>query len=193
MNRSCPYLVLTCLALLLTACHESSAPRPLAEVHPVWDDSVYCFNQRSIVTLKGLQGIVDTDGRTVLAPEWDGVEFLDDNIALLCKSGIWSLCTRDGRVFAQSLDLQSLENSYLTLYEEMLEGDRQYWDRVLDCLEELEESCLAAPSRKLDDKIVRAHAKLQKRLSDGSGGRMTASQLERLDKIETDFKSMYRK
>ena len=193
MKRSYSYLVLTGLALLLASCREASEPQPLTEARPVWEDSVYCFNQRSIVTLKGLHGIVDTDGSTVLAPEWDEVEFLDDNIALLCKSGIWSLCTRDGRIFAQSLDLQSLENSYPALYEEMLEGDRQYWDGVLDCLEELEESCLAAPSRKLDDRIVRAHAKLQKQLSDGAGGGMTASQLERLDKIEADFKSMYRK
>ena len=194
MKGSLSYWFLTCVVLLLSACGETAAPRldALAEM-PVYEDSVYCFNERSIVTLNGLKGIVDKDGNPVLLPEWNEVEFLDDNVALLSKSGIWSLCTRDGRIFAQSADSLYLEGRYSELYEEMAESDAQYWNQVLDTLEELEELCLTARSGQLDERMIHAHATLQRLLEASPGGAMTASQRERLESIEADFKTMYRR
>ena len=193
MSKAHSYLFPIFLTLLLSGCRETSASLQEYNSCPVYEDSVYCFNGRSIVTVNGLKGIVDTDGNSVLPPDWDNVEFLDDNIAILTKSGIWSLCTRDGRIFAQSPDSLSLESSYLDLYEEMTENDLQYWNQVLETLEVFEEACLTAKSGQLDEKIIRSHAILQKQLEECPGGRMTASQLERLNKIEEDFKLMFRK
>ena len=188
------YSFLTCVVLLLSACSETPVPmQDTLVVRPDYEDSVYCFNERSIVTLNGLKGIVDKDGNQVLAPEWNEIEFLDDNIALLSKSGIWSLSTRDGRIFAQSADSLYLEGRYSELYDEMAESDAQYWDQVLDALEELEELCLTSRSGKLDERMVHARATLQRLLEASPGGEMTVSQLDRLESIESEFKTMYQR
>ena len=189
MNKVVSYVACLVLAWALTACN--SAPEPKVTENTAYEDSVYCFNRRSIVTLGGLKGIVDDSGNTVLRPEWDSAEFLDDDVALLSKEGLWYLCTRDGRVFASSASPEELEETHSERLEALLEADILYWDNVLDRLQALCDACISAHGGKRDENVIRENSALRHLLEEAPGGSMTGSQQERLDRIEREFKSMY--
>lgn len=188
-KRSCFWLC--SLALVLVGCQDHRIPAPEAPQKIVYEDSVYCFNQRSIVTLDGLKGMVGEDGEVILAPEWDAIEFLDDDVALLQKSGLFYLSTRDGRIFAESLEAGSLEGSFRQRLSETLEADLLSWDRVLDQLDALCEICLACDGRRPDAQAVYENSVLQEYLNNTSGS-MSPKQKERLEQIRKKFVSLYR-
>ena len=94
------YLLLFFSLPVVHSCQAGQVRSEMQETDVFYDDTVYCFNQRSIVTLGSQKGLIDENGTRILAPEWDSIEFLDDEVALLGRSGLWYLCTRDGRFFA---------------------------------------------------------------------------------------------
>ena len=184
------YRWLCCLFLFLVGCQDHPAIPRVVPQKLVYEDSVYCFNQRSIVTVAGQKGVVDTTGEVVLAPEWDAIEFLDDDVALLQKSGLFYLSTRDGRIFAESLDAESLERSFRQRLSETLDADLLSWDRVLDQLDALCEACVACDGRRPDAQIIHANSVLQECLNKTSGT-MNPEQTERLEQIRKKFVSLY--
>lgn len=183
------------ICLLFLFCVSCRDAKSLPEAPPaavVYEDTVYCFNQRSIVTLDGRKGLIDDSGACILAPEWDSVEFLDDEVALLSRSGLWYLCTRDGRIFADGLEKSVLEDTFREHLAEMHDQDYLYWESVLDQVEALGDAALASPRWRLDDRAVRAYAALQDLLK-SSVGTMTRDQQERLSRLEERFISVRRK
>ncbi len=192
MDKSISYLVCMLCFTALVSCARTPAV-PGAAPRAQYDDSVYCFNRRAIVTLDGRKGMVDDGGEVILPPEWDSMEFLDDDTALLSKGGLWYLCTGGGRIFAQSADSSELEASSRRLHDEMLEADMRYWDAVLDRLQALSTACIAAGPGKPGESVVRERTQLQILLSDAPGGPMNSAQQARLSEIEAGFKSMYGK
>lgn len=178
------------LALLLSGCRFSPAvEEPVPERVP-YEDSVYCFNQRSIVTLAGRKGMVGASGETILAPEWDDIEFLDDDIALLRRDDLFYLCTRNGRFFAESSDAALLEQSFRQRLADILDADMRSWDRVLDQLEALCEACLSCENRHPNARVIRENTRMQDCLQSVSG-EMTPEQKERLAQIEKKFATLY--
>ena len=104
MNRAESLLMVVLLAFL-TAC--SNSPAPVGDMTAAargYDDTTYCFNSLSIVTRDGLQGLMDSCGRELLPPEYDRVEFVSDDIALVSKAPDFWLVTRQGRFFAFGQD-----------------------------------------------------------------------------------------
>ena len=156
-----------------------------------YEDSVYCFNQRSIVTFEGKKGVVGEQGELILAPEWDAIEFLDDEVALLQKSGLYYLCTRDGRIFAESHEMESLERSFRQRLAEMHDADVLSWNRVLDQLEVLCDACLACDGRKPDSQLIHEDTVLREYLNNATGA-MNQEQKLRLERIGKKFDSLYR-
>ena len=185
------YRWLCCLLLALVGCQDHRVHAPEAPQKLKYEDSVYCFNQRSIVTYGGLKGMVGEDGDVILAPEWDAIEFLDDDVALLQKSGLFYLCTREGRIFAESVEAESLEGSFRQRLSETLEADLLSWDRVLDQLDALCEACLACDGRRPDAQVIHENSVLQERLNNTSGT-MSLEQKDRLEQIRKKFISLYR-
>lgn len=182
-----------CLLLLLPAACRDAKPFPEATYEAVaFEDTVYCFNQRSIVTLDGRKGLIDDSGNIVLAPEWDSVEFLDDEVALLSRAGLWYLCTRDGRIFADGLEVSVLESSFRERLVAMRDQDYRYWESVIARIETLGAACLASSRRHLDEQAVREYAALQDLLK-SRVGTMTRDQQGRLSGIEERFLSLRRK
>ena len=186
MSKWCSYILLLAVTLGIPCCRQAaSAPRISAT--KAYDDSVYCFNMRSIVSRDGLKGITDLEGNVVLPLEWDSIEFLDDDVALLSRSGLWYLSTRDGRIFGQSDDASELEASFKEMFTRMQEDDMRYWDDVLDQLE----ACIASARKGMNESILSQRNKLQQLLEESHGTAMTKEQEKRLELIESEFSSLY--
>ena len=186
------------MTLSILCCLSCSRVWSISESTPVqsvteYEDTVYCFNQRSVVSLGEKKGLIDNEGREILATEWDSIEFLDDDVALLSRSGLWYLCTRDGRLFAEAPEPSDLESTFRSRYAEVTDKDSAYWDGVLDQLDNLREACVGSRSRRPDERVLQEFARLQELISKEHGGGMSRSQEERFERILSDFKSSYRK
>ena len=193
MNRAESLLMVVLLAFL-TAC--SNFPAPVGDMTAAargYDDTTYCFNSLSIVTRDGLQGLMDSCGRELLPPEYDRVEFVSDDIALVSKAPDFWLVTRQGRFFAFSQDEEELCSTAQDRMERMLLEDVAYWDGVLDKLDSLCVLCLRAKGRKISRHpgIIDRYEDLKASLS-RSRGSMTDAQRQRLASIEDKFRR-YRK
>ncbi|MBO4743089.1 MAG: WG repeat-containing protein [Bacteroidales bacterium] len=184
MNR-----ILLIFVLFLSACvHNTPAPAPELEATVEYDDSLYCFNGLWRVTSDGQAGLVDGSGRVVLATEYDSIEFISDDIALIGKGADWWLSTRKGRIFASGSDAETLADIAMEEYDRMLLEDVDYWDSILDLLDALCNSCLKSGGRKLSGRadLIGKYEELKSRLA-SSRGMMNEAQLGRLWEIEAKF------
>ena len=179
----------TTLLIIIASAIACNSPAPsvrsIMDYGP-YDDTIYCFNQRSIVHKDGRAGIVDDLGHPILAPEWESIEFLDDEIALLSREGEYLLCTRDGRIYAQSDSAEALEIDYRERLDTAIEDDIRSWDSVLDKLDFLCTDCLRRGRRRPDQLVKEAYSQFQQALSEASG-QMTQSQQERFEEIVRRF------
>lgn len=180
------------LSVWLAACSGPSSRTPADTACTPYDDSVYCFNGRVIVSSEGRKGLVDTLGHVILSPEWEDIVFLDDDVALLGRAGLSCLCTADGRIFAESGDREALEEDYIRLFSEMKDADYRQWDRVLDQLEALCDACLAAKPGHVDERVLKEKAALVP-LLEGIQGHMSEDQETRLVHIEDRFTALYKR
>ena len=83
------------LPAVLASCHGAAVRTQEAAARPAYEDSVYCFNGRMIVSSEGRKGLADTLGHVILPLEWEQVEFLDDDVARTWRtwSGIICACS----------------------------------------------------------------------------------------------------
>ena len=166
MDRLTLYIL---IVLLAVSCRNGAPAAVQTTTDEPFEDTVYCFNQRSIVHRDGKAGMIGENDYLILTPEWDSIEFLDDEIALLSRGDTYYLCTRDGRVFADSKSENYLESNFKQLLSETLENDIRKWDSVLDKLEALCESCLRCKNRRPDKTANEANEAFQKALSEADG------------------------
>ena len=136
MKRSAKYLLPT---LLLLACARAQETAPEAQAY---EDSVYCFNQRSIVSAGGLYGMTDTSGTRILPLAYTSLEFLSDEVALGRRGGRWYLLTRDGETVRQG-DSRRVADDWEAAYESWLQRRDSFWDVALDRYEALCHTCIA--------------------------------------------------
>lgn len=176
----------------LVSCQSPSGSIALAgRQDPAYEDSLYCFNGCYIVSRDGMKGLTDESGSLILPPTWDEIEFLDDEVALLRRGGVYYLCTRAGRLLAEGTDPMTLEGSFQERLSQVRLSDLESWDLVLDQLEALADACISSRHHRLDTRILEARSLLQERLSAASGT-MVPEQLARLESIENKFYSLYR-
>ena len=191
MRRLAPILLLSLPLAFLPACRNAAPVREAEASRTAYEDSVYCFNGCYVVTLDGRRGLVGEGGTLIYRPDWDSIEFIDDDVALLRRSGICYLGTRDGRLFAESASQEELEGSFRDRFAAMQEADYLSWTRVLDRLDSLCDACLSAKIHPDDGRLLRERALLQDCLSKVSG-RPGPEQKARLEQIERKFSSSYR-
>lgn len=126
--------------LLAAACCHGSKPSQAALNH--YEDSVYCFNGRSIVQAGGLYGMTDSIGTLILPLEYQSLEFLSDEVALGEREGHWYLLTREGEVARQG-NAPHVAEGWETAYEGWLQRRDNFWDVALDRYEALCNTCIA--------------------------------------------------
>lgn len=189
MRLTLAFLFPAILSLLASSCgNVPSSPAP-EQPCASYNDTLYCFNGRSIVHLDGLAGLIDDSGHLLLAPEWLSIEFLDDETALLQGNGRYCLCTKDGRVFAESVSQEELEQNSRELLARMQDSDIRLWDNILDRLDDLCSLCI---SRAPNKEILASYAALKELLSQAEAP-MTASQQTRFEDTVRRFNTFARR
>ena len=148
-------------------------------------DTLDCLNGMFIVATEDGKGLMDSSGSLILEPSFDEIEFILPDVALLGRNGLYRLCARDGRIFAEGAEREDLVSSAQDLYEKRMFEDMRRWDNALDELELLREECLNPGS----EETVTAKLEAFKSALGNVSGRMTDSQRSRLEKIIGDFES----
>lgn len=147
-------MLVVLLCILMQGCRplartENGTTPPSPPPISSYESSLYCFNQRYIVSSGGLYGIVDTLGRVLVPISYDSVDFLSDEVSLLGKDGLYFLSDKDGRVFAQSMDENELTTYFQRLHEDYLLSQSRFWDSVLDSFEDMSGQMLSLRGRRL--------------------------------------------
>ena len=142
-------------------------------------DTLDCLNGMFIVATEDGQGLMDSSGSLILEPSFDEIEFILPDVALLGKNGLYRLCARDGRIFAEGAEREDLVSSAQDLYEKRMFEEMRRWDSALDELELLRDECLNPGS----EDTVTARLEAFKSALGNVSGRMTDSQRARLEKI----------
>lgn len=192
MKQLTAYLHVLFVLFGLAACGDAPSVTAPEKTLASYDDTLYCFNGRSIVHAEGFAGLIDDSGRLLLAPEWDSIEFLDDETALLQKNDRWFLTTRDGRVFAESEEPAGLENNFRELSDAMHDADIRRWDAVLDNLDALCSSCLRLGRRAPDEETLALYSAFKEQLGQACAP-MTSSQQNRFEEIVRRFNTFSRR
>lgn len=186
MSGRLSYLSSFCALAAVLSCSDRPAEAPSRRFSGPFDDTVYCFNQRSVVYKDGFAGMIDDAGTVILSPEWDSVEFLDDEIALLKRSESYYLSTRDGRIFTEAASAADLDANYQERWAETQDADIRKWDIVLDRLDELCTQCLRLGEKQPDKAAEAAYASFSAALTAASG-QMSPLQQERFERIVLRF------
>ena len=183
------HILLFCFVAVTFGCVAGQRPESDASMpHTVYDDTVYCFNGRSIVHSGGLAGCIDADGREIIPPIWDSLEFLSNDIIMLFRSGLAVLATKDGRVLSESAAPEELEVEAESRFSRMQIADIIYWDGVLDRLDSLCNLCLAQPRQSdVGNSKIMKEADNIRRILQFPEGKMNETQLARLAEIENKF------
>lgn len=72
-------IIFLLLTLMAVACASRTEVRA---VRPDYDTETDCLNGTMIVSVDGKYGLADTSGREILAPEYDDVYYISDEIAV---------------------------------------------------------------------------------------------------------------
>ena len=142
-------------------------------------DTLDCLNGMFIVATEEGKGLMDSSGSIILEPSFDEIEFILPDVALLGRNGLYQLCARDGRIFAEGAERENLISSAQELYEKRMFEDMRRWDNALDELEKLRDECLASGS----EETVTARLEAFRSALGNVSGSMTDSQRARLEKI----------
>ena len=157
----------------------SCAPRTEAENEShAYNTETDCFNGTMIVSLDGKYGLADTSGREILAPEYDDVYYISDEIAVAFTGQNVGFFDQNGRRLGETvMEGEASVDDLLAAYSK-IEKMRSY--------EELRQYCQSASASVVTANIMAddIRAALQK-----VGGPMEKDQKVR---FETEY-SAYRR
>lgn len=177
--------------MLVVSC--AQAPEQVAVQAPI-EGRWTCFNGREIILQKGCYGLVKENGEEVLPAEYDSIEFLDNDIALLEQKGLFYLCNRDGRLLSGGAPQDSLRLVWSEIVADVLEADRQSWERVLQDYDALCRACKSGRGKRLSRKEFAILQGLQEQvymsLQEATGA-PTVSQKARLESLSADYRRAF--
>lgn len=153
-----------------------------------------CFNGCSIILSEGKYGLMNDGGDVILPCNYDSIEFLDNDVALLLKGELGSLCNRKGRIIINSESPDSLRINYAAIVEEVKENDYQEWDEVISCYSKLCDACKKNQGHRLNRSQYRVlkelFDELKNRLNEADG-QPTPSQKARLKALSDDYRRAF--
>ncbi len=129
--------------LLITLMAVACASRTEVQtVKPDYDTEIDCLNGTMIVSLDGKYGLADTSGREILAPEYDDVYYISDEIAVAFSGQAVGFFDRNGRRLGETVtDGEATLDNLLAAYSEIEKVRREQWDSILASYEELRQYC----------------------------------------------------
>lgn len=176
--------------LLLSCSHPQESAPPALPIEGRWP----CFNGREIVQQGGLYGLVKESGEPVLPSEYDAIEFLDNDIALLTRGSSCYLSDKNGRILAEGTQTDSLRGHWTLLVEEVLEEDRRSWEEVVQSYETLCKACKAKRGQRLSRREFSSLQALRDAVSRNlrqATGSPTPSQKARLESLSADYRRAF--
>lgn len=153
-----------------------------------------CFNGCTIYLQGEKYGLMTDAGDILFPAEYDSIEFLDTDIALLERDGEYTLSDKSGRILGQGSSADGIRESWPIVVERTLEQDRQLWEQVVRNYEQLCVRCKAARGSRLSRKDYSALAALKDSVLhnlDVASGRPTASQKARLEALSQDYRRAF--
>ena len=153
------FLLLTLMAMACSSRTEVQA------VMPVYDTETDCLNGTMIVSLDGRYGLADTSGREILAPVYDDIYYISDEIAAAFTGQTVGFFDRSGKRLGETVTEEGATFvDLLEAYSKIEKARREQWDSILAGYEELRKYCqsdsaLAGTAKLMADSI---RAALQK-------------------------------
>lgn len=174
--------------LLLTLMAVACASRTEVQLgKPDYDTETDCLNGTMIVSLDGKYGLVDTSGKEILAPEYDDVYYISDDVAVAFSGQTVGFFNRNGRRLGETvMESEATFEDLMEAYSKIEKLHREQWDSILTSYEELRKYCLSDSASVVTANIMAddIRAALQK-----VGGPMEKDQKVR---FETEY-SAYRR
>ena len=127
------------LTLMAVACASRTEVRI---VKPDYDTETDCLNGTMIVSLDGRYGLADTCGREILAPVYDDIYYISDEIAAGFTGQTVGFFDRSGKRLGETMmeDNAAFED-ILEAYSKIEKARREQWDSLLASYEELRKYC----------------------------------------------------
>lgn len=136
--RGRPILFLS-LTMMSVAC---TSRKEVQDVKPCYDTEADCLNGTMIVSRDGKYGLADTSGRKILAPVYDDVYYISDEVAVAFSGRNAEFFDRNGnRLGETATENEATFEDLLEAYSEIESARREQWDRILASFEELRKYC----------------------------------------------------
>lgn len=121
----------------------SCAPRTEAENEShAYNTETDCLNGTMIVSLDGEFGLVDTSGKEILAPEYDDVYYISDDVAVAFSGQTVGFFNRNGRRLGETvMESEATFEDLMEAYSKIEKLHREQWDSILTSYEKLRQYC----------------------------------------------------
>ena len=126
-------------AVIVISC--SSRPEARMTKH-TFDTETDCLNGTMIVSLDGRYGLADTCGKEILAPVYDDIYYISDEIAAAFTGQTVGFFDRNGKRLGEAMmeDKTAFED-VLEAYSKIEKTRMEQWDSILTGYEELRKYC----------------------------------------------------
>jgi len=132
-------IIFLLLTLMAVACASRTEVRA---VRPDYDTETDCLNGTMIVSLDGKYGLADTSGREILAPVYDDVYYISDEVAVAFAGQNVGFFDQNGRRLGETvMEGEASLDDLLEAYSKIEKVRREQWDNILSSYEELREYC----------------------------------------------------
>lgn len=129
--------------LLLTLIAVACASRTEVQIgKPDYDTEIDCLNGTMIVSLDGKYGLADTSGREILAPVYDDVYYISDEVAVAFAGQNIGFFAQNGRRLGETvMEGEASLDDLLEAYSKIEKVCLEQWDNILSSYEELRKYC----------------------------------------------------
>lgn len=132
-------IIFLLLTLMAVACASRTEVRA---VRPDYDTETDCLNGTMIVSLDGKYGLADTSGSEILAPEYDDVYYISDEIAVAFTGQNVGFFDQNGRRLGETvMEGEASVDDLLAAYSKIEKKHREQWDSILASYEKLRQYC----------------------------------------------------
>lgn len=132
-------IIFLLLTLMAVACASRTEVRA---VRPDYDTETDCLNGTMIVSLDGKYGLADTSEREILAPEYDDVYYISDEIAVAFTVQNVGFFDQNGRRLGETvMEGEASVDDLLAAYSKIEKMRREQWDSILASYEKLRQYC----------------------------------------------------
>lgn len=132
-------IIFLLLTLMAVACASRTEVRA---VRPDYNTETDCLNGTMIVSLDGKYGLADTSGSEILAPEYDDVYYISDEIAVAFTGQNVGFFDQNGRRLGETvMEGEASVDDLLAAYSKIEKMRREQWDSISTSYEELRKYC----------------------------------------------------